>query len=62
MTKREKEEERYQFVMGFKDAYSEVKTNLLYKDQLPSLSNAYSSLTSEEDTIEMSSVEELRLR
>ncbi|KAJ1397141.1 Zinc finger, CCHC-type superfamily [Sesbania bispinosa] len=49
---KEKEEEKlHQLLMGLNDAYGVVRSNLLCKDPLPSLSNAYSFLTSEEVTI-----------
>ncbi|KAJ1388249.1 Zinc finger, CCHC-type superfamily [Sesbania bispinosa] len=49
---KEKEEEKlHQLLTGLNDAYGVVRSNLLCKDPLPSLSNAYSFLTSEEVTI-----------
>ncbi|KAL0368423.1 UNVERIFIED_CONTAM: hypothetical protein Scaly_1061200 [Sesamum calycinum] len=49
--KENKEERLHQFVMGLNDSYRVAKSNILCKNPLPSLSNAYSLLTSEEVTL-----------
>ncbi|KAJ1432428.1 Gag-polypeptide of LTR copia-type [Sesbania bispinosa] len=51
VTVKEKEEKLHQLLTGLNDAYGVVRSNLLCKDPLPSLSNAYSVLTSKEVTI-----------
>ncbi|KAK4388165.1 Retrovirus-related Pol polyprotein from transposon RE1 [Sesamum angolense] len=51
VTAKENEEERlHQFVMGLNDSYGVAMSNILCKDPLPSLSNGYSLLTSEDVT------------
>ncbi|KAL0445627.1 UNVERIFIED_CONTAM: hypothetical protein Slati_1690600 [Sesamum latifolium] len=51
-SEKENEEERlYQFVMALNDSYGVISSNILCKDLLSSLSNAYSLLTSKEMTL-----------